>query len=205
MTDDSPCWTLWIRACSSGIHSAFSLRASRIMWFWEEPITSDCRSWPSSRRIWASFWATCNPYIHKHTWNTAIHTSGVSKMFWFYIFEWSLSCLSMKMYENICAVFVETMIQLFRILWWIERSVCSVQYLKYKYFCNIMPSLSLWLHRYYLNWTELDDDITEFNNEMPLTEKWAFKLVILHYYIHYYPILILCSCFDTICIFKSTI
>ncbi len=27
------------------------------------------------------------------------------------------------------------------------------------------------LHRYYLNWTELDDDITEFNNEMLLTQK----------------------------------
>ncbi len=43
------------------------------------------------------------------------------------------------------------------------------------------PAISpTWLHRYYLNWTELDDDITEFNNEMPLTEKWAFNLVILH-------------------------
>ncbi len=30
---------------------------------------------------------------------------------------------------------------------------------------------STWLHRYYLNWTELDDDITEFKNEMPLTKK----------------------------------
>ncbi len=29
---------------------------------------------------------------------------------------------------------------------------------------------STWLHRYNLNWTELDDDITEFNNEMPSTE-----------------------------------
>ncbi len=43
------------------------------------------------------------------------------------------------------------------------------------------PSISpTWLHRYYLNWTELDDDITEFNTEMPLTEKWAFNLVMLH-------------------------
>ncbi len=33
-----------------------------------------------------------------------------------------------------------------------------------------------------LNWTELDDDITEFNNEMPLTEKMVFNLVILHYW-----------------------
>ncbi len=39
---------------------------------------------------------------------------------------------------------------------------------------------SSWLHRYYLNWTELDDDITEFNNEMPenVTEIWVLNLVI---------------------------
>ncbi len=54
------------------------------------------------------------------------------------------------------------------------------------------PAISpTWLHKYYLNWTELDDDITEFNNEMPLLKK--------------NPILILCSCFDTICIVKSAI
>ncbi len=28
---------------------------------------------------------------------------------------------------------------------------------------------------------KLNDDITEFNTEMPLTEKWAFNLVNLHY------------------------
>ncbi len=39
---------------------------------------------------------------------------------------------------------------------------------------------STWLHRYYLNWTELGDAITEFNNEMPWTENWSFNLVILH-------------------------
>ncbi len=33
------------------------------------------------------------------------------------------------------------------------------------------PAISpTWLHRYYLNWTELYNDITEFNNEMPLTQ-----------------------------------
>ncbi len=32
----------------------------------------------------------------------------------------------------------------------------------------ISSDIVTWLHRY-LNWTELDDDITEFNNEMPLT------------------------------------
>ncbi len=41
---------------------------------------------------------------------------------------------------------------------------------------------STWLNRNYLNWTELDDDITEFNDELPLTENWVFNLVILHYW-----------------------
>ncbi len=45
--------------------------------------------------------------------------------------------------------------------------------------------LSTWLHRYYLNWIELDDAITELNNEMPLTENVVFNLVILHYW-HYF-------------------
>ncbi len=37
------------------------------------------------------------------------------------------------------------------------------------------PAISpTWLHRYYLNWTELDNDITEFNNEMPLTQKCSY-------------------------------
>ncbi len=37
------------------------------------------------------------------------------------------------------------------------------------------PAISpTWLHRYYLNWTELDNDITEFNNEMPLTQKKSY-------------------------------
>ncbi len=38
---------------------------------------------------------------------------------------------------------------------------------------------STWLHRYYLNWIQLDDAITEFYNEMPSTENWVFNLVIL--------------------------
>ncbi len=42
---------------------------------------------------------------------------------------------------------------------------------------------STWLNRNFLNWTELDDAITEFNNEMPLTENWVFNLVILHYWL----------------------
>ncbi len=41
---------------------------------------------------------------------------------------------------------------------------------------------STWLHRYYLNWTKLDDAITKFNNEMPSAENWVLNLVILHYW-----------------------
>ncbi len=63
---------------------------------------------------------------------------------------------------------------------------------------------STWLHRYYLNWTKLNDAITKFNNEMSSAENWVFNLVIVHYW-HYFPILILCSCFLTICIVKSAI
>ncbi len=51
---------------------------------------------------------------------------------------------------------------------------------------------STWLNRYYLNWTELDDGITKFNNEMPSAENWVSNPVILHYW-HNLPILILCS------------
>ncbi len=50
---------------------------------------------------------------------------------------------------------------------------------------------STWLHRYYLNWTELDNAITKFNNEMHLAENWVLNPVILHYW-HNLPILILC-------------
>ncbi len=42
-----------------------------------------------------------------------------------------------------------------------------------------------WYHRldcrYYLNWTEIDDAITKFNNEI-WTEKLVLNLVILHYW-----------------------
>ncbi len=31
------------------------------------------------------------------------------------------------------------------------------------------------LHSNFFNWTELDDDITEFNNEMPSAENLVFK------------------------------
>ncbi len=49
-----------------------------------------------------------------------------------------------------------------------------------------------WLHRYYLNWTELDNAITKFNNEMHSANNWVLNPVILHYW-HNLPILILCS------------
>ncbi len=50
---------------------------------------------------------------------------------------------------------------------------------------------STWLHGYYLNWTELDDSITKFNNEMPenFTEIWVLNLVftlLTHYFAIWY-------------------
>ncbi len=55
------------------------------------------------------------------------------------------------------------------------------------------PAISwTWSHRYYLNWTELDDAITEFNNEMHSADNWVLNC---HFTLltHYFPILILCS------------
>ncbi len=55
------------------------------------------------------------------------------------------------------------------------------------------PAQSLtWLHRYYLNWTKLDNAITKFNNEMHSADNWVLNPVILNYW-HNLPILILCS------------
>ncbi len=56
----------------------------------------------------------------------------------------------------------------------------------------------------YLNKNKLDNDISEFNNEMPLSENWVFNLIIIHYW---HSILQFDSvkCFDTICIVKSAI
>ncbi len=51
---------------------------------------------------------------------------------------------------------------------------------------------STWLRRYYLNWTELDNAFTKFNNEMHSADNWVLNPVILHYW-HNLPILILCS------------
>ncbi len=40
---------------------------------------------------------------------------------------------------------------------------------------------STWLHRYYLNWTKLDNAITKFNNEMHSADR-VLNPVILHYW-----------------------
>ncbi len=71
---------------------------------------------------------------------------------------------------------------------------CRNVLLHYKsLYCQFLSAKSLtWLHRYYLNWTELDDAITKFNNEMHSAENWVLNPVILHYW-HNLPILILCS------------
>ncbi len=46
--------------------------------------------------------------------------------------------------------------------------------------------------------------ITEFNNEMPLTENWVFNLVILHYW-HTIFLFWYCAVALTICVVKSAI
>ncbi len=57
---------------------------------------------------------------------------------------------------------------------------------------SLAAQSSTWLHRYYLNWTKLDNAITKFNNEMHSADNWVLNPVILHYW-HNLPILILCS------------
>ncbi len=59
-------------------------------------------------------------------------------------------------------------------------------------------------HLDYLNWTELDNAITKFNNEMHSADNWVLNPVILHYW-HNLPILILCSALLQFCIVKSAI
>ncbi len=63
---------------------------------------------------------------------------------------------------------------------------------------------STWLHRYYLNWTELDNAITKFNNEMHSADKLSVKschFTLLTQFA-YFDIV---QCFFTICIVKSAI
>ncbi len=57
---------------------------------------------------------------------------------------------------------------------------------------------STWLHRYYLNWTELDNAITKFNNSIIKLSVKSFNCTLLT---HYFPLFdtLLCSCFVTIC------
>ncbi len=57
---------------------------------------------------------------------------------------------------------------------------------------SLAAQSSTLLHRYYLNWTKLDNAITKFNNEMHSADNWVLNPVILHYW-HNLPILILCS------------
>ncbi len=57
---------------------------------------------------------------------------------------------------------------------------------------SLAAQSSTWLHRYYLNWTKLDNAITKFNNEMHSADNWVLNPVILHYWQNL-PILILCS------------
>ncbi len=58
---------------------------------------------------------------------------------------------------------------------------------------------STWLHRYYLNWTKLDNATTKFNDEMHSADNWVLNPVILHYWQNL-PILILCSaCYNLYC------
>ncbi len=56
---------------------------------------------------------------------------------------------------------------------------------------SLAAQSSTWLHRYYLNWTKLDNAITKFNNEMHSADNWVLNPVILHW--QNLPILILCS------------
>ncbi len=55
------------------------------------------------------------------------------------------------------------------------------------------------LHRYYLNWTELDDAITKFNNEIPSAENWVLNLVILHYWQFSYFDIVQLLCYNLYC------
>ncbi len=74
----------------------------------------------------------------------------------------------------------------------LSLELCSIllgQRCKYKILFSYLidfpfPAISsTWLHRYHLNWTELDDNITEFNDELTLTENWVFTIVPLHCYL----------------------
>ncbi len=68
------------------------------------------------------------------------------------------------------------------------------------------PAISqTWLHRYYLNWTELDDAIIEFNNEMLSIENVMFNLVILHYWHTIFLFWFCLACESRNCVWKQQI
>ncbi len=75
------------------------------------------------------------------------------------------------------------------------RQICrSRSYFQYPSQLDVSSAFkqsSTWLHRYYLNWTKLDNAITKFNNEMHSADNWVLNPVILHW--QNLPILILCS------------
>ncbi len=56
----------------------------------------------------------------------------------------------------------------------------------------------------YLNKNKLHNDISEFNNEMPLSENVVFNLIIIYYW-HSILQFDTVKCFDTISIVKSAI
>ncbi len=85
--------------------------------------------------------------------------------------------------------------------WWSFRSLplsplaCSVGDTSFP------AQSSTWLHRYYLNWTKLDNAITKFNNEMHSADVKSCHFTLLTQFA-YFDIV---QCFVTICIVKSAI
>ncbi len=61
---------------------------------------------------------------------------------------------------------------------------------------------STWLHRYYLNWTKLDNAITKFNNEMHSADNCVKSC---HFTLTKFDYFDIVQCFVTICIVKGAI
>ncbi len=57
-----------------------------------------------------------------------------------------------------------------------------MMYLLHRKKNDIYANISLFLSYSEVNWTELEDAITKFINEMPSSENWVLNLVILHYW-----------------------
>ncbi len=101
-----------------------------------------------------------------------------------------LSLVSPKVFSPFCHRWIFASLPL-------SPLACLVGTLHFQRYCRLL------LPNYcrHLNWTELDDAITEFNNEMPLTVNWVFNLFLHNHFTlltHYFTILILCSCFDNL-------